>query len=102
MALGRLRILRVDPMPDTPRCAMVLMVLEGVLEVGVSIQLESGYLRILAMAKPNYRREEGNRITSEDLLSMARTGETIEALVDVSPFHSPFADLLYHDLEFQL
>jgi hypothetical protein len=80
---------------------MILLVLEGVLEVGASIQLESGYLRILAMAKPNYRRQEGNKITTEDLLDIARTGETIEALVDVSSFHSSFADLLYHDLEFQ-
>jgi hypothetical protein len=77
------------------------MVLEGVLEVGASIQLESGYLKILAMAKPNYRRQEGNKITSGDLLDIVRTGETIEALVDAGSFRSSFADLLYHDLEFQ-
>jgi hypothetical protein len=77
------------------------MVLEGILKVGASIQLQPGYLRISAMAKPSYRRQEGNRIRPEDLLNAARTGETVEALADVSPVHSDFADLLYHDLNFQ-
>ena len=101
VAVGRLRILRIDPMPDARRCAMVLMVLEGVLKVGASIQLESGYLRILAMAKPNYRRQIAKEIKVEDMLNVAGTGETVEALADISPLHSQFEDLLYHDLYFQ-
>jgi hypothetical protein len=79
---------------------MTLMVLEGILKIGASIRLRSGYLRISAMAKPNYRRQEG-KISPEDLLNTARTGETVEALADVSPVHSDFGDLLYHDLNFQ-
>ena len=88
-------------MPETGRCVLILMVLEGILKVGATVQLQSGYLRISAMAKPNYRRQLGSRIGSEDLLNTARTGETVEALADVSPVHSDFADLLYHDLTFK-
>jgi hypothetical protein len=38
---------------------------------------------------------------SDDLISAARQGQTVEALVDTSLFDSPFMDLLYHDFEFQ-
>jgi hypothetical protein len=88
-------------MPEKGRCVAILMVLEGTLKVGASIQLQSGHMRISAMAKPNYRRRQDDRISSKDLLNTARTGETVEALADVSPVHSDFADLLYHDLIFQ-
>jgi hypothetical protein len=101
IGLGRLRILSVDAIPDTRRCAMVLMVLEGTLEVGASIGYRSRYLRVMALAKPGYRRRQAEEVTSEDLLSQASEGETVEAIVDVAPFDSPFADLLYHDLDFE-
>jgi hypothetical protein len=77
------------------------MVLEGTLKVGSSIQLQSGYMRILAMAKPDYRRQISKEIRSEDMLDVVRTGETVEALADASPIHSNFEDLLYRDLTFQ-
>ena len=99
--VGRLRILRIDPMPDARQCVIILMVLEGLLRVDASIQLESGCLRILAMARPNYRRQISEEIKTEDMLNVARTGETIEALAEVSPIHSEFESLLYHDLIFQ-
>jgi hypothetical protein len=80
---------------------MVMMVIEGTLEVGSSIEYGSHYLRILAMARPSYRREETDKVTSKDLVDAAREGETVEAIVDISAFDSPFADLLYHDLDFK-
>lgn len=100
MALGRLRILNVNPVSDSKRCAMVLMVLEGVLEVGASINYGSRYLRVLSIVKPSYRRKRADEVTSEDLIDAVGQGETVEALVDTSLFDSPFLDLLYHDFEF--
>ena len=88
-------------MPETGRCVVILMVLDGILRVGVTVQLQTGYLRISAMVKPNYKRQDRSRISSEDLLNAARAGETVEALADVSPVHSDFTDLLYHDLNFK-
>jgi hypothetical protein len=99
--LGRLRILSVDPVADTHRCTVVLMVLEGVLEIGASIRYGVCYLRVLAMAKPSYYRKIADEVMSDDLISVARQGETVEAVVDMSLFDSPFMDLLYHDFEFQ-
>lgn len=90
----------MDPVSDTKRCAMVLMVLEGVLEVGASIQYGSRYLRVLSIAKPSYHRKRADEVTSDDLIDAAGQGETVEALVDTSLFDSPFMDLLYHDFEF--
>jgi hypothetical protein len=80
---------------------MVLMVIEGILEVGASIEFQSRYLRVLAIAKPSYRRQQADKVASEDLLDVARQGETVEALVDTALFDFSFADLLYHDFEFQ-
>jgi hypothetical protein len=80
---------------------MVLMVIEGILEVGASIEFQSRYLRVLAIAKPAYLRQQADKVASEDLLDVARQGETVEALVDTALFDSSFADLLYHDFEFQ-
>lgn len=99
--MGRLRILSVDPVADTHRCTVVLMVLEGLLEIGASIQYGSCYLRVLAMAKPSYHRKRPDKVMSDDLICVARQGETVEALVDTALFDSPFMDLLYHDFEFQ-
>jgi len=99
--LGRLRILGADPIPDTRRAAMVLMVLEGILEAGASLQYKSCHLRILALAKPSYKRKQADRFTSADLLDEAKQGETVEALVDITLFDYPFMDLLYRDFEFQ-
>lgn len=99
--MGRLRILRVDSIPGTPRCGIVLMVLEGVLEAGTAIECGSHFLRVLAMAGPGYKRRQNDTISPGDLLDSAREGETVEALVDMALFDSPLADLLYHDLEFQ-
>jgi hypothetical protein len=80
---------------------MVLMVIEGILEAGASIEFESRYLRVLAMAKPSYRRQQPERITREDLLKAAREGETVEAIVDTSLLDSPLTDMLYHDFGFK-
>ena len=100
-ALGRLRILRVDRIPDTRRCTMVLMVIEGTLEVGASIQYEPHYSRVLAMARPSYRRNQAEKVASEDLVDAAMEGETVEAIVDVSLYDSDYMDLLYHDFAFK-
>ena len=79
---------------------MILLVLEGILNVGASVLLQSGSLRVLAIAKPNYKRREPNNIRPEDLLDTAKTGDTVEAFAEASPIHSDFADALYHDLNF--
>jgi hypothetical protein len=98
--LGRLRILKLAKIPGTRRSIMVIMIIEGTLEVGGTIQYESYYLRVLAMARPGYLRPDADKVSSRDLLEVATEGETIEAIVDISLYDSDFANLLYHDLTF--